>query len=281
MRDFETNNSLSLEWSVDSGVLVPENTKPRVLVVLPTLGERLDSLRRALESVEIQRRDVALTLALVLPKSATQARELAREFGAVVVDDPGTGMSAAINAGMGVRKSEEFYIWLGDDDAYRPGGLAALVNLLESDPGAVVAYGACDYVDNDGAVLWTSRAGSLARWMVGIGPNLIPHPAALIRLDALEVVGGYDPDLSLVMDLDVFLKLKKHGRFISTTRVVSAFGWHPGSLTVQDRSRSGAEARKVKRRHLNPVVRVCEPLWEYPVSWASHLAARRLNRQRS
>jgi glycosyltransferase involved in cell wall biosynthesis len=250
-------------------------------VVLPTLGERLDTLESALASVDAQHSDIDLTLAVVLPKSAKKARALAKKHEALLIDDPGAGMSAAINAGLAARTTEEFYIWLGDDDAYRPGGLAALLSLFDGNDDAVVAYGGCDYVDTDGSVLWTSKAGRLAALLVGIGPNLIPHPAALIRLDALEAEGRYDESLSLVMDLDVFLKLKKTGRFVSTRNVVSSFGWHPGSLTVQDRSRSGAEARMVKRRHLNRVLRAVEPLWEYPVSWASHVAARRLNRQRT
>ena len=260
---------------------VPANNKPTVLVVLPTLGERLDTLKSALASVDAQRVDVELTLAVVIPREAKKARILSKKHGALVIDDPGSGMSAAINAGLAARTTEEFYIWLGDDDAYRPGGLETLLSLFSGRDDAVVAYGGCDYVDDKGSVLWSSRVGDLAKWLVGIGPNLIPHPAALIRLDALESVGGYDESLSLVMDLDVFLKLKKKGRFVSTRDVVSDFGWHPGSLTVQDRSRSGAEARMVKRRDLSPLLRPLEPIWEYPVSWASHLAARRLNRQRS
>lgn len=255
--------------------------KPSVLVVLPTLGERLDTLECALSSVDAQRQDVDLTLTVVVPRAARKARSLAKQHGALLVDDPNSGMSAAINAGLATRTTEEFYIWLGDDDVYQRGGLATLVRLLSSRDDAVVAYGGCDYIDHEGSVLWTSKVGVLARWLIGIGPNLIPHPASLIRLDALESVGGYDESLSLVMDLDVFLKLKKKGSFVSTRDVVSAFGWHPGSLTVQDRNRSGAEARMVKRRHLAPLARVVEPLWEYPVSWASHVAARRLNRQRS
>jgi len=255
---------------------VPTDTAD-VLVVLPTLGDRLDTLERALTSAQSSVQDVTTRILVVVPKSKRKARALAKRYGAEIVDDPGRGMSAAINAGLNRRAGETHYIWLGDDDYYRPRGLSTLRRLLLSHPEAVVAYGACDYVDDSGTVLWTSRASFLARWLIGFGPNLIPHPAAMIRLDALEAIGGYDEELSLVMDLDVFLKLKPVGRFIHTTEVVSAFGWHPESLTVQDRARSGREARMVKRRQLPGPLRVIEPLWEYPVAWASHAAARALN----
>lgn len=248
-----------------------------VLVVLPTLGDRLDTLERALASAQSPVQDVTTRILVVVPKTKRKARALAKRYGAEIVDDPGRGMSAAINAGLERRAREPHYIWLGDDDYYQPGGLSKLNRLLLSHSEAVVAYGACDYVDDSGTLLWTSRASFIARWLIGFGPNLIPHPAAMIRLDELDSVGGYDEELSLVMDLDVFLKLKRVGRFIHTTEVVSAFGWHSESLTVQDRAKSGREARMVKRRHLPRLLRPIEPLWEYPVSWASHAAARALN----
>ena len=231
---------------------------------------------RALESVRNQGNGVHLVV--VIPRGKKDGRALAENAGATVVDDPGRGMSAAINAGLRARGTEQFYIWLGDDDAYRPEALGALRNLLTAHPQAVVAYGACDYVNDQAETVWSSKAGRFARWLIGIGPNLIPHPAAMIRLDALEAIGGYDEELSLAMDLDVFLKLKKKGSFVSTSQVVSQFGWHPESLTVQDRKRSSDEARLVKRRHLPAWVKPFEPLWEYPVQWASGLAARSLSR---
>lgn len=250
-----------------------------VLVVLPTLGQRLESLERALDSVNGQANSNRIRLVVVTPASAREARELATREGAEIVDDPGKGMSAAINAGIAVSRDERFYIWLGDDDQFRPGGISRLMDVIESKPKAPVAYGACEYVDDGGRVLWTSRVGALAYWLIGYGPNLVPHPAALIRMDSLKAVGGYDEGLSLTMDLDLFLKLKRLGPFAHTRDVVSAFGWQPTSLTVQDRRASSAEARAVKRKHLPPALRVVEPLWEFPVQWASQIAAWRLDGQ--
>lgn len=250
-----------------------------IMVILPTLGERLDTLEQALLSVQRQRQDVSLRLIVVVPAGKSAAIALARQFDADIIEDHGGGMSAAINQALAARQGETWSIWLGDDDQYRPGGLKTLLDLASSNPDAVVVYGGCDYVDSSGSTVWTSRAGWLASALVGFGPNLIPHPAALIRLDALEAVGGYDPSLSLVMDLDVFLRLKRRGRFAWTTKTVSAFGWHPESLTVSDRKKSAAEARSVKRRHLPPALRIVEPLWEYPVQWASALAAHRVNQR--
>jgi len=250
-----------------------------VLVVLPTLGTRNDRLRHALASIDEQRKDLSVTVALVVPADATEARNIALEHGATIVDDPGRGMSAAMNAGRGIWTTEKATIWLGDDDSYEPGGLATLFRLLADDPRAVVAYGGCRYVNDGGQDLWISQAGSLASALIGVGPNLIPHPAAMIRLDALASVGGYDESLRLVMDLDVFLKLKKIGRFVSTKKPVATFGWHEDSLTVAGRVASEKEARTIKRRHLPRLLRPVSWLWEWPVAWASRVAAHTLNRR--
>ncbi len=254
-------------------------TAGTVLVVLPTLGDRLDTLRQTLASVDRQRLDVALTLALVVPSSATDAVELGLEHGAVVVPDPGAGISAAINAGIAAAGDERYYAWIGDDDLFRPGGLRTLRDLLDGDPNAVLAYGGCDYIDANGRVIGTSRAGRAARWLLPWGPDLIPHPGTMIRLDELRSVGCFDADLRYAMDLDVFLSLRGRGRFASTRTTVSAFRWHPDSLTVANRAASSAESESVKTRHLPAYLRPAEPLWRVPVRWASARAAREVSRR--
>ena len=100
---------------------------PKLLVVLPTLGERLELLQIALQSCATLAEEVPLTLVVVLPSQAHAARELCESFGALLVDDPGTGMAGAINAAIAQATSEQFYVWVGDDDRLVAGGVADLV----------------------------------------------------------------------------------------------------------------------------------------------------------
>ncbi|MEO7018200.1 MAG: glycosyltransferase [Leifsonia sp.] len=253
--------------------------RPEILVVLPTLGDRIGTLRETLDSVDAQRADVDLTLVVIAPPSAIEARALAAEHGALVVDDPKTGISAAINRGIAARDGESYYAWIGDDDMFRPGGLARLKHLLDNDEHAVLAYGGCEYIDPSGTVLATSNAGWLAKLLLAWGPDLIPHPGTMIRLDALDAVGGFDEELKYAMDLDAFLALRRHGRFLWTRVPVSAFRWHPDSLTVANRRASSLESESVKRRHLPAALRPLSPLWNHPIRWASAYAAGRVNAQ--
>ncbi len=250
---------------------------PSVLIVVPTLGQRLDYLEQTLASVAAQTEPADVVV--VVPATATRAREVALATGASVVDDPGS-LPAAVNAGVAAaRPGHEFVNWIGDDDLLSAGSLAATVAALRADPDCVLAYGACTYIDDDGRHLWTSQAGRWAQRILPWGPDLIPQPGMLVRREAWQAVGGVDESLRFAFDLDLLLRLRRQGRFVDVGRVVSSFRWHPDSLTVSDRTASLDESEAVKRRHLSPRARRVCWLWEQPVRLATRVAAREVTRR--
>ena len=250
-----------------------------VLIVLPTLGERLEFLEQSLLTCQDVALHVPATIALIAPAGATGARNLAKKYGAKVVDDPGSGMASAINAGIAIRTTERYYVWVGDDDELVAEGVDILVKSLDNDDAAVVAHGHCDYIDDGGRILGTNSSGKLAQVLMSWGPNLIPHPGTVIRLDALSAIGNFDPALRYALDLDVFLRLRKVGTIISRRVLASRFRWHSGSATVADRSASNREAIAVKNRNLSRWVRPVSWLWNYPVALASQMAADMVSRR--
>jgi len=245
-------------------------TTPRVLVVLPTMGQRQVFLEQALQSVSEQG---DLARCVVVSPASTEVTNLAKKYGADWREDPGTGIAAAVNVGLAARNGEEFYAWMGDDDLFRPGALTTLTSLLDATPSAVLASGVCEYILDSGVVLAVNQAGALGRFLLPWGPDLIPHPGTVVRLDDLEAIGGFDESLRFTLDLDAFLKLRTRGKFVFAKTAVSAFRWHPGSLTVSDRRGSTREAMKVKVRHLPRPLRPIAWVWNYPVAWASAVAA--------
>lgn len=250
----------------------------KVLVLVPSLGDRLESLEKTLRSALDQRGTCDFTLTLVAPPAATEARELAARLGVGVVDDPRKGLSAALNVGIASATDEELLVWSGDDDLFRPGGFAALRAVLAADPHAPAAFGRCDYVDVEDRIVGVSRAGALAPRILAWGPNLVPQPAAMIRLSDLEAVGGYDESLRFTMDLDVFLKLRRRGPLLSVPVTTAAFRWHPDSLTVANREASTREAQAVRHRFLPPPARRVAFLWDEPLRIAARVAAAQVNR---
>ena len=256
--------------------MVYKDSRSRVLVVLPTLGQRPTLLRQTLESLVSQQKQ-ALDIILVCPRKSRTTHKLAREFGAALADDPG-GLSAAVNVGIAHAKPHHEYItWIGDDDLLTPGSLAATTRALDANPHTVLAFGYCEYIDDTGQHLFTSKAGRLAPWLMTWGPNLVPLPGILFRLSALQAAGDFDPSLKYVMDLDMLLRLRKQGKFFNTQQTVAAFRWHSSSTTVANRTASLDEAEMVKRRYLPKPLRLFAPIWEKPVRFATSLAARRVN----
>jgi glycosyltransferase involved in cell wall biosynthesis len=249
---------------------------PSVLVVLPTLGERPETLQAALASAAGQE-GVRTTIVVVVPSYAVTARTIASSVGAVVVDDPQLGLSAAVNAGIAAATDEDFFAWIGDDDEFLPDGLRTLAGLLKQRSDVVVAYGACEYMDMSDRVFAVSSAGVLARLLLPWGPDLIPQPASLTRISGLREAGPFDESLRFVMDLDMFLRLRRIGPFVSSPTRVAAYRWHPDALTVANRRESIAEAERVKRVYLPAPMRRVAPMWELPVRLAITVVSRRLS----
>jgi GT2 family glycosyltransferase len=251
-----------------------EQRDPRILLVIPTLGTRVDYLAQTLESVSAQ--SVPADVVVVVPRPATEARALASRYGARLLDDPGS-LSAAVNLGLAsAGDSHDYGNWIGDDDLLSPGSLAATSGALNADPRASLAFGHCCYIDADGRELWISRAGRNAIRLLAWGPDLIPQPGMLFRLAHFRTVGGLDESLEFAMDLDLLLRLRELGGFVDVRQQVSAFRWHAASLTVSDRTASLRESELVKRRYLSPRLRRIAPVWEVPVRVATRAAARRL-----
>lgn len=248
-----------------------------VLLVVATLGRRPEYLLQTLASIRDQ--SVPADITIVAPLDQPSVHEAATRFGARLLPDPGS-LPAAIN--LGIEDSIDHYAfvnWLNDDDQLEPGSLAATTKALKADDSAVVAFGACRYVDAQGRELWVSKAGPWAPRILKWGPDLIPQPGMLIRSDAWRAAGGLDESYRLAFDLDLLLKLQKLGSLVDVGAVVSSFRWHADSLTVDDRTTNIVESERAKRAALGPTARRLTWIWEAPVRVATRFAAREVQRR--
>lgn len=252
-------------------------TTPGILVVMATLGQRPELLKLTLESIANQKIK-NLDITFIYPLKNKETTKLAKQYNAKMIDDPGS-MTAAVNAGILTATSKHKYVtWIGDDDLLAPNSLQTSIDALESNPNAVATFGYCDYIDDKGERLFTSKAGWFAPWLMKWGPNLVPLPGAVFRLSTLQSMDYmFDESLRYAMDLDIFLRLQQIGKLVNVKQTVSSFRWHATSTTVANRKASLAETEMIKRRNLPPLLRWASPLWEIPVRTATHLAVRRVN----
>ena len=247
---------------------------PKVGIVVPTLGTRPELLRQCLSS--ICEAGPAFVL-LVTKEVGTVAEHKATGLVDSIVLDPGQGLPQAINAGIkGLPKEVEYINWLGDDDLLTPGSLMISSEVLDNESKTVLVFGSCDYVDEDGDVVWRNKSGSWAVPLMRVGPDLIPQPGALFRRAAFEMVGGLSTVYSWAFDFDLFLRLSKKGRLRFVRKTLAKFRWHPESLSVEHRKKSVAEASLVRISHLPPLLRPVSFLWEWPVRTATLVAGNRV-----
>jgi GT2 family glycosyltransferase len=247
-------------------------------MVVPTLGRRIELLRQSLASIRSQEVDADI---VVVSPDLPSVRAVVTEFGARFVPDPKRGgQSGALNAGLeAAAQHNKYFAWLCDDDILTPGSLGAAEAALEGDPEASMVYGWCDYIDGQGRVLFSSRAGRLARTILLWGPNLVPQPGSLMRLSDVVEAGGIDESCRLTMDLDLFLRLRQRGRVLCLERTLAQFRWHSDSLTVSQQKASMDEADQVRQRYMGAVGARLYPVLRWPGRWALLLAKRRVNRR--
>lgn len=217
-------------------------------VVVPTLGQRPEYLRRTLDSLKAQR-GVGVAVVVVAPAAAQDVAAECAHRGVLFVEQTGRGMSQAINQGWeAAGAGAEFWGWLGDDDLLPPHSLHTAVAALQAAPHASMVYGRCCYIDENDHPLFEARPSRFAARLLRYGPDLVPQPGSLARAAAVRAVGCLDESLRFAMDLDLFLKLQEVGPIIYVPQKLASFRWHGGSTTRGDPTGSDSEARMVRQR---------------------------------
>lgn len=245
-------------------------------VAVPTMGTRPELLKQCLQSI----RGAGPAFVAIVAPNKDVVDDLDRTLFDLFVPDPMLGLAAAINAGiLALPETASFVNWLGDDDLLTPGSLSITLNILTNNPKAVLAYGGCEYIDENGALLWKNKSGRYASTLLHFGPQLIPQPGALIRRDAYTAIGGLNTSYKWAFDLDLLFRLKKLGKLHFVDVTLAKFRWHEGSLSVGGRKGSVNEASSIRRASLPGILQVISPLWEIPMRQAIFAAGNRLNRK--
>lgn len=180
-----------------------------ITVVIPT-RDRAEQLRQAVRSVvasPLMR--TAQDIIVVDDGSQDETPAVARDLGVRYVRIAGGGPSGSRNAGLQLVETE-FVAFLDDDDVWLPQNMVEQLERLRQDPAAAFAFG---------RVLRTNTA--LEPFGDPIPPPPLPSGrvldfvayyalqlgAILFRRDAVDAVGGFDPDLRFHQDSDLVVRL--------------------------------------------------------------------------
>jgi glycosyltransferase involved in cell wall biosynthesis len=188
---------------------------PTVSVLIPCYnGARF--LRRAIDSARAQRYPRDRLQIVVIDDGSSDdshriATELAREDPRILaLRQDNAGPAAARNFGI-ARSSGELIAFLDCDDTWAPDKLVRQARLMRDDPGLGLVHCGCRFVDADGAEVkgWVRPSRPVEGWALLelFCDFFLITSAVLVRRQALEAAGGFDPALRVGEDYDLFLRL--------------------------------------------------------------------------
>ncbi len=179
-------------------------TGPLVSVIVAVHnGERF--LREALDSLFAQ--DYSpLEVIFIDDGSTDDSADIARQYSGIrYVYQENRGLAAARNAGLRLAQGE-FLAYLDDDDILPKNKISRQVSYLVENPdvGCVLARQEIMLEDGVEPPEWLTR-DSIFGDLDGI-----PFVSAMIRTEALRLVGGFDETYRFAEDRDLFVRLREH-----------------------------------------------------------------------
>jgi glycosyltransferase involved in cell wall biosynthesis len=224
---------------------------PRVTIVTPSYNQGR-FLEETLRSVLLQGYP-NLEFIVLDGGSTDESRAILERYAPFIShweSHPDAGQSDALNRGF-KRADGEIIGWVNSDDLLSPGAVAASVAALVVNPEAGFSYGDWAVIDADSVV--TSHATPTELTNAGLLHSLqsyVAQTTLFFRRTALERVGWLDPDLHLIMDFDLLLRLTARFESVRATGEIARFRLHPDAKTPTLQTRAWRERSRVVRRFL-------------------------------
>ena len=210
---------------------------PRVTVVIPTYNRWL-MLRSAIWSA-VHQEDVETRVIVVVDDgTADETRErldgVEDDTLAVLYAGPPGGVSRARNLGL-EHVETEWVAFLDDDDVWAPPHLAGLFDAMGRAGGEErigLAYSGAVSITPERTVLQLRVGPEPSEAVDGLlSENALGPPSCvLLRADAVRAVGGFDPELAVTADWDLWLRAAPRVELAASPALSVGYTRHPGNL---------------------------------------------------
>lgn len=209
-----------------------------------TIGSTLESLRNL---------DDIVGIVVVDSYSVDETVEIAKSFGAEILECPPGNMYTAVNMGLS-GATTPWVTYINADDLIYSTSLLERLSRIGSD--ADISYGTVDFIDGDGRFLRSWRpareAALLPLYQAGFSPML--QQGTLIRRELFENLGGFSTKYRYVSDADFWfraLEADAEFRYVGPA-TVAAFRLHEAQITQQKKVEMEAEHRAMVDNHGGP-----------------------------
>jgi glycosyltransferase involved in cell wall biosynthesis len=150
-----------------------------------------------------------------------------------IVRQANAGVALARNAGSAAARGR-YVAFLDADDVWQPDKTHRQLEALAQEPDARASYTAFQLVADDltpKEVRRTVRQGSLVEDLLCLG-NVVGTPSTVVcERDLLREVGGFDPDLSLGADWDLWLRLSVRTPFAYVDEPLVLYRVHEANMS--------------------------------------------------
>lgn len=214
-------------------------SRPLVSVIIPTFN-RLAYLKEALDSVAAQTfRDFEV---IVVDDGSTEpiAEHAARHSTRpTIIRQSNQGPAAARNRGLAAAAGE-LVAFLDSDDLWCPEKLERFVGLLRGSNGASIFYGPMQPIAADGRMVDGRTKPCHAGWITEplFCSSFIHVPTVVCRRALLLAEGGFNPDLPVCEDYELWLRLSVRQAFGLVEEPLALRRLHPDRLSKQCMSRN-------------------------------------------
>jgi glycosyltransferase involved in cell wall biosynthesis len=203
---------------------------PKVSIVVPCFNQAR-FLPESIASALVQSHP-NVEVIVVDDGSTDRSAEVAAGYPVQVVRQANQGLSSARNAGLAASGGEAV-IFLDADDRLRPEAAAAGVAALQRTPEAMLAFGRCLLIDEQGAPLATDQPRVADRFYEELlRRNYIWTPALVaFRRQVLDELGGFDPSVNPSADYDLYLRVARRYAFAPHDTIVADYRQHGTSMS--------------------------------------------------
>lgn len=167
----------------------------------------------------------------------------------VLRNDVATGVSRARNRGVAAAQAP-WLAFLDDDDVWHPTKLAAQLAAAERCD-ATFVYTSATVVESGFHRVYVQDAVDDEDYELALlHDNVVRAPSSvMVRAEAMAETDGFDPELSVVADWDMWLRLSEHVRATAVPEPLTGVIEHPGSMQLQLADQIGDELRHLHARH--------------------------------
>jgi hypothetical protein len=247
-----------------------ELDEEKVLVIVPTLGEREFYLMECLDSLVKQTFPPYVIVGYPL-RSEAKLASFKKKYPSVQFEQIEGSQIEVINRIAFENCHFKYMNWLGDDDRLPSRSIERSVEVLDTHPNVHGTFGGVLYIDDVGRRIGNYLPPKFAQRLICFVPAAIKLEAGLFLTQDFIAVGGIDSQLKLAPDVFLTIKLRSMGRWQRIKEDLCEFRIHPDSATAANRIAGLKEATQIQMSLGNNLERALNLFLRCPIYLAKIL----------